>query len=69
MRTFDINYRIWGAKKTRNAIWSRTVVVSCRDLCPEVHLCKKCWFGKSGAKCQNSKIIIVVATAKMRKNK
>ena len=62
MRHFNINYGIWGAKKTRNVIWSRTVVVSCRDLCPEVHLCKKCWFGKLGAKCEKYNIITVVAT-------
>ena len=57
-----MNSEIWGAKKTCNVIWSRTVVVSCRDLCPEVHLCKKCWFGKLGAKCGKSKLITVVAT-------
>ena len=62
MRTYDMNYEIWGAKKKCNVIWSRTVVVSCRDLCLDVHLCKKCWFGKLGAKCEHSEIIIIMAT-------
>ena len=53
MRHIYMNYEIRGAKNTRNVIWSRTVVASCRDLCPEVHSCKKCWFGKLGAKCDN----------------
>ena len=54
-------------KKTRNVIWSRTVAVSCRDLCSELHLCKKCWIGKSGAKCEKSNIITAMAIVRNAK--
>ena len=50
MRKHHVNYEIWGAKKMCNVIWSRTVVVSCRDLCPEVHSCSKCWFANLSAR-------------------
>ena len=47
-------FKLWGSKshefghpkKTRNAITSRMVRFSARELCSEVHLCKKCWYVK-----------------------
>ena len=36
------SYEFGHPKKTRNAITSRMVRFSARELCSEVHLCKKC---------------------------